>query len=298
MLMPGRHYDNGASYRYGFNGKENDEMGTQDYGMRIYDPRLGKFLSVDPLEDDYPELTVYQFASNTPIQAIDLDGLEKLYYSSTTDNKGKTRLTFLRSEPIVDSKQVLTGYTTPRSAMADPRPIYTTVQEVNKRQEYIVEGTIERPVEIGPTVVWNKYKAEAIYTSLEDAKKFKETDLKLTGLSFLLNYGQKGLWNVAEETVNNLLSKRKTPAVSPKKTGPKPTPKFKPPTNPPQLPPSNVPEGLTLRVMKPTEQYPNGYWRLEKPMPQGKPQGIDPSTMKPGSQSQTHVPLPPGYFDN
>jgi hypothetical protein len=48
----------------------------QDYGMRIYDPRLGRFLSVDPLTKTYPMLTPYQFASNTPIAAIDLDGLE------------------------------------------------------------------------------------------------------------------------------------------------------------------------------------------------------------------------------
>jgi hypothetical protein len=31
---------------------------------------------VDPLTKEYPELTPYQFASNTPIYAIDLDGLE------------------------------------------------------------------------------------------------------------------------------------------------------------------------------------------------------------------------------
>lgn len=31
---------------------------------------------MDPLAPDYPELTPYQFASNTPIRAIDLDGLE------------------------------------------------------------------------------------------------------------------------------------------------------------------------------------------------------------------------------
>jgi len=48
----------------------------QDYGMRIYDPRVGRFLSVDPIAREYPELTTYQFASNTPIMAIDLDGLE------------------------------------------------------------------------------------------------------------------------------------------------------------------------------------------------------------------------------
>ena len=44
--------------------------------MRIYDPRVGRFLSVDPISRKYPELTPYQFASNRPIDGIDLDGLE------------------------------------------------------------------------------------------------------------------------------------------------------------------------------------------------------------------------------
>jgi hypothetical protein len=62
-------------YKYGFNGKENDnevkgEGNQQDYGMRIYDSR------VDPISKEYPELTPYQFASNKPINSIDLDGLE------------------------------------------------------------------------------------------------------------------------------------------------------------------------------------------------------------------------------
>ncbi|OJX57977.1 MAG: hypothetical protein BGO89_06145 [Candidatus Kapaibacterium thiocyanatum] len=34
-------------------------------------------MSVDPLAGDYPWYTPYQFAGNTPIQAIDLDGLEE-----------------------------------------------------------------------------------------------------------------------------------------------------------------------------------------------------------------------------
>ena len=80
MLMPGRKYSiANTNYRYGFNGKENDndiENSAQDYGMRIYDGRLGRFLSVDPISAEYPELTPYQFASNSPIQNIDLDGLE------------------------------------------------------------------------------------------------------------------------------------------------------------------------------------------------------------------------------
>ena len=88
MQMLGRKYQAGTGlYRYGFNGKENDnevkgEGNQQDYGMRIYDPRLGKFLSVDPLLKEYPWNSTYAFAENSPISNIDLDGAEKMPYKS------------------------------------------------------------------------------------------------------------------------------------------------------------------------------------------------------------------------
>ena len=69
--------------RYGFNGKENDNEageGIQDYGMRIYSERLGKFLSTDPITASYPMLTPYQFASNRPIDGKDADGMEYVSY--------------------------------------------------------------------------------------------------------------------------------------------------------------------------------------------------------------------------
>ena len=92
MLVPNRNFQS-PEYRYGFNGKEKDDevkgQGLQyDYGFRIYDPRLGKFLSMDPLLDEYPMLTPYQFASNTPIQAIDIDGKEGETYLETTIENG------------------------------------------------------------------------------------------------------------------------------------------------------------------------------------------------------------------
>ncbi len=102
MLMPNRSYTVGSQFRYGFNGKENDNdvKGTgnqQDYGMRIYDPRIGKFLSVDPLKSGYPHLTPYQFAGNTPIQAIDLDGMEPqgfMIYWKETSSEYMTKWNF------------------------------------------------------------------------------------------------------------------------------------------------------------------------------------------------------------
>jgi len=103
MLMPGRQYSAGNTYRFGFNGKENDNevkgLGLQqDYGMRIYDNRVGRFLSVDPLMKSYSMLTPYQYASNRPIDGVDLDGLEFLSFHKsmyrieygTTNNNGVT----------------------------------------------------------------------------------------------------------------------------------------------------------------------------------------------------------------
>lgn len=48
-----------------------------DYGMRGYDPRIGRFPSVDPLTKKYPWYTPYQYAGNKPVWKIDIDGLEE-----------------------------------------------------------------------------------------------------------------------------------------------------------------------------------------------------------------------------
>jgi RHS repeat-associated protein len=82
MDMPGRKYSAAGIYRYGFNGKENDnevkgEGNQQDYGMRIYDPWLGRFLSVDPLFKGFSWNSPYSYAEGDVIRCIDLDGLEK-----------------------------------------------------------------------------------------------------------------------------------------------------------------------------------------------------------------------------
>jgi len=95
LAMDGRS-EQDSTYRYGFNGKEKDQSGefgmtSYDYGFRIYNPAIAKFLSVDPLASQYAELTPYQFASNTPIWAKDIDGLEAGYmvtYNVFVDKNG------------------------------------------------------------------------------------------------------------------------------------------------------------------------------------------------------------------
>jgi RHS repeat-associated protein len=89
MALEQREWQHGGveEYGFGFNGKIEDpeilDRGRwEDYGFRAYRPDLGRFVSVDPLSSKYPELTTYQFASNTPICAVDLDGLEMFYTAS------------------------------------------------------------------------------------------------------------------------------------------------------------------------------------------------------------------------
>lgn len=88
-----------GAYRFTFNGKEKDsETQNQDYGMRIYDGRVGRFLSVDPLAKEFIDLAPYQFTENSPIANVDLDGLERYYTANgiligTIGNSTEIRIT-------------------------------------------------------------------------------------------------------------------------------------------------------------------------------------------------------------
>jgi len=63
---------------YTYNGKEiNRELGLNwmDYGARYYDPSIGRFNSVDPLSDIFPQQSHYLYAYNNPSNFIDVYGL-------------------------------------------------------------------------------------------------------------------------------------------------------------------------------------------------------------------------------
>lgn len=45
-----------------------------DFGARMYDARLGRWLSIDAMAGKYPSLNPYNFVGNSPIKFIDFDG--------------------------------------------------------------------------------------------------------------------------------------------------------------------------------------------------------------------------------
>jgi RHS repeat-associated protein len=90
--MPNRHGQS-DDYDYGFNGKlkDNEIKGngnSYDFGARILDPRIGRWLSGDPLENMYPYASTYSFVGNSPIVFVDPDGkILKVYGTVAEFNK-------------------------------------------------------------------------------------------------------------------------------------------------------------------------------------------------------------------
>jgi RHS repeat-associated protein len=83
---------NSGDYRYGFNGMEKlDEIagvtGSHlDFGARIYNSRLGRWMSPDPLEDNFPSYSPYNFAVNSPLIFVDPNGKENVIYLVLLDD--------------------------------------------------------------------------------------------------------------------------------------------------------------------------------------------------------------------
>jgi len=78
MQMPGRSFQS-DEYRYGFNSMEKDdeikgESNSYTTHFRQYDPRVGRWLSLDPAQSDLPWQSPYVSFNNSPIQFTDTDG--------------------------------------------------------------------------------------------------------------------------------------------------------------------------------------------------------------------------------
>ena len=85
MLLVGRSWEVGTGYKYGFNGKEGDDeiSGTKinwDFGSRVYNATIGRWLSVDVKANRYPFIQPYNFVANCPIWFIDPAGEDIVVY--------------------------------------------------------------------------------------------------------------------------------------------------------------------------------------------------------------------------
>jgi RHS repeat-associated protein len=94
MAQPGRNWSSGG-YRFGYNGVEKDDEikgsgNSYNFEFRMHDPRVGRFLSLDPLMAKNTGNSPYLFAGNSPIWAIDYLGLDDVIFVHGTDQDPKS----------------------------------------------------------------------------------------------------------------------------------------------------------------------------------------------------------------
>ncbi len=126
--------------RYKYVGKErDDETGLFYYGARYYAAWLCRFVSVDPLQFDYPQLTPFNYAGNKPITHIDIDGMQ-----SSGDEKITTQPRY--SEQRDDDGNLLSK-TKEQSSLTLNDDGSVTVHNLKGTMKYNDDGTTSTFVE-------------------------------------------------------------------------------------------------------------------------------------------------------
>ncbi|UKK72648.1 hypothetical protein L6467_01020 [Segatella bryantii] len=74
---------NRGDFKERYNGKELDrskDLDTYDYLARMYDPSLGRFMSVDQLCWKYYSISPYVYCADNPVKHVDPDGRKITHY--------------------------------------------------------------------------------------------------------------------------------------------------------------------------------------------------------------------------
>jgi RHS repeat-associated protein len=193
-----RTYDySSTKFRFAFNGKELDNEvygfgNFQDYGARMYNTRLGRFISPDPIiitEKKYPWYSSYQFAGNKPTIAIDLDGKEDIWTHTTEFANGfKVSTTIIKGDDVFE----MTKQSWAMQMGMDPNKLPQS-GSLNTYQKYDASGKVASTlmfynpgVEVTASKQWSSL-ANEIGHYLENSK-FKEVNDAFVGRY----YGEAG----------------------------------------------------------------------------------------------------------
>lgn len=110
VTLSRRNFSVSEGYSYGFNNMENDDEvkgdnNSYDFGARMYDTRLGRWLSPDMLEKKYPSLSTYCFTNNNPVINIDFDGND-WGASTKIESDGSKTITLKLTAAVLNSSDI------------------------------------------------------------------------------------------------------------------------------------------------------------------------------------------------
>jgi RHS repeat-associated protein len=141
----------GDFYRRGFNGMEKDDEvkgggNSYDFGARMYDSRVGLWLTIDAFTGKYPYQSPYNFVANSPLRFVDPDGNKIVVYNKdgSIGNNNSNIKAFLdnsfsgKIETQIDKNGVLTFH-----KVGDTNPIDLSSLEC---REELYEGLNDKQI--------------------------------------------------------------------------------------------------------------------------------------------------------
>ena len=151
-----------SDYRYGFNKKEKDDEikgqgNSYDFGARIQDPRLGRWLSIDLKFAKFPNLSPFSFVNNMPIIAIDPEGKDIYFVTRNSSSQEKPEIQKQNFTTIINT-------------------LNSTEEGAKMVQEYINNPKKDLYITIGNSGLDKKHPGSE--TSIEAGVKGNNTDAK------------------------------------------------------------------------------------------------------------------------
>jgi RHS repeat-associated protein len=108
-----------GGYRFGYQNQEKDdevkgEGNIYDFGARMYDPRIGNFLSLDPMNRLFVDISRYSFAGNNPNMFVDYEGMFKFPAGSTFETDYPLLTNYLKNNiaEILNSPEIMSALST------------------------------------------------------------------------------------------------------------------------------------------------------------------------------------------
>ena len=124
---------------YKYNGKELDTkkgLNWYDYGARHYDAAIGRFATVDPMAEDYSNISTYTYCLNNPLNCVDPLGTDTIAVhdlNQRPNDKGVKGETYTADITVIQNGEIVgiyKGSSYPNSiSNTDNRTIYNTVKE-------------------------------------------------------------------------------------------------------------------------------------------------------------------------
>jgi RHS repeat-associated protein len=209
-----------GGYRYGFNGMEKDSennSGAYDFGARVYDGRLGRWLSVDPLVKLMPFESSYVFVGNSPMTHIDPDGRKRIVthiynnYETVTDKE--TRKTTLvktgvtKIDVVKKDDLIVVQRSVDRSSSPDTYNVYDWYDINETVTHTIIDGKETNKT----SEITKGTKRTTTYFNVNWYAKLKVKDRDFGGVNWTSSNGQgqesrRGKGKINSENIDLLLS--------------------------------------------------------------------------------------------